>query len=43
LKSIGTPSPLLSFFWSGETLRSRDVSAVVLSGTVAVPALPASG
>ena len=30
-----------SFFWSGETLRSRDVSAVVLSGTVAVPALPA--
>jgi hypothetical protein len=41
LKSIGTPSTLRSFFWSGETLRSRDVSAVVLSGTVPVPALPA--
>ena len=41
MKSIGTPLPLRSFFWSGETLRSRDVSAVVLSGTVAVPARPA--
>ncbi len=41
MKSIGTPSTLRSFFWSGETLRSRDVSAVVLSGTVPVPALPA--
>ena len=30
-----------SFFWSGEALRSRDVSAVVLCGRVEVPALPA--
>jgi hypothetical protein len=41
LKSIGAPSTLRSFFWSGETLRSRNVSAMVLSGRVAVPALPA--
>ena len=30
-----------SFFWSGKALRSRNVSAVVLSGTVDLPALPA--
>jgi hypothetical protein len=28
----------VSYFWSGDTIRSRSVSAVVLTGTVAVPA-----
>ena len=32
---------LASYFWSGETIRSRSVSAVVLSDTLDVPALPA--
>ena len=41
MKTTWTHSPLRSFFWSGEALRSRDVSAVVLSGRVEVPALPA--
>ena len=41
MKTTWTHSPLRSFFWSGEALRSRNVSAVVLSGRVAVPALPA--
>ena len=31
---------LTSYFWSGETLRSRSVSSTVLIGTVNVPALP---
>ena len=41
MKATRVDSPLRSFFWSGETLRSRNVSAMVLSGRVAVPALPA--
>ena len=41
MKTTWAHSTLRSFFWSGETLRSRDVSAVVLSGRVEVPALPA--
>ncbi len=41
MKVIRSRSPLRSYFWSGEALRSRNVSAVVLSGTVAVPTLPA--
>ncbi len=32
---------LVSYYWSGDTLRSRSVSDVVLSGTVDVPAPPA--
>lgn len=32
--------PLTSFFWSGDTLRSRSVSDVVLSDTLAVPPPP---
>lgn len=32
---------LTSYFWSGDTLRSRYVSDVVLSGTLAVPEPPA--
>jgi len=31
---------LTSYFWSGESIRSRSVSDVVLSGTLDVPALP---
>jgi hypothetical protein len=30
-----------SYFWSGDAIRSRSVSDIVLSGTVNVPALPA--
>ncbi len=41
MEATRVDSPLRSFFWSGEALRSRNVSAVVLSGTVPVPALPA--
>ena len=41
MKTTWAHSPLRSFFWSGEALRSRDVSAVVLCGRVEVPALPA--
>ena len=33
--------PLVSYFWSGEAIRSRSVSSVVLVGTVNVPAPPA--
>ena len=33
---------LTSYFWHGDILRSRDVSGVVLSGTVDVPAVPAA-
>ncbi|HXZ07869.1 MAG TPA: hypothetical protein VEI25_07400, partial [Paraburkholderia sp.] len=32
---------LTSFFWSGDALRSRRVSDIVLAGTVDVPTLPA--
>ena len=31
---------LVSYFWSGEAIRSRSVSGIVLSSTVDVPALP---
>ncbi len=31
----------IAYFWSGETLRSRSVSDVVLTGTIDVPAPPA--
>ncbi|MBG6071082.1 hypothetical protein IWX87_000829 [Polaromonas sp. CG_9.7] len=31
----------VSYYWSGDALRSRSVSSVVLSGTVDVPVLPA--
>lgn len=33
--------PLTSYFWSGDAIRSRSVSDVVLSGTVDVPVPPA--
>ena len=32
---------LTSYFWSGDAIRSRNVSAVVITGTVDVPAPPA--
>jgi hypothetical protein len=32
---------LISYFWSGDALRSRSVSDVVFSGTLNLPALPA--
>lgn len=32
---------LTSYFWSGDAIRSRCVSGIVLTGTVDVPALPA--
>ncbi|MBC7682809.1 MAG: hypothetical protein H7172_10780 [Ferruginibacter sp.] len=35
------PDRLTSYFWSGDAIRSRSVSGVVLSGTVDVPAPPA--
>jgi hypothetical protein len=35
------PNLLTSYFWSGDALRSRSVSAVVLSETLDVPAPPA--
>lgn len=35
------PNPLVSYFWSGNTIRSRSVSRVVLSSTLALPAPPA--
>jgi len=35
------PDVLASYFWSGDAIRSRSVSDVVLSGTVDVPAPPA--
>jgi hypothetical protein len=35
------PNRLTSYFWSGDALRSRSVSDVVLSGTLDVPAPPA--
>ena len=31
----------ISYFWSGDAIRSRSVSGVVLSGRVDIPALPA--
>jgi len=35
------PDRLTSYFWSGETIRSRSVGELVLSGTVDIPAPPA--
>lgn len=35
------PDHLVSYFWSGEVIRSRSVSDRVLSGTVDIPAPPA--
>ncbi|MGJ7510560.1 hypothetical protein [Variovorax sp. GT1P44] len=35
------PDPLVSYFWSGDVIRSRSVSNVVLSTTLDVPAPPA--
>lgn len=35
------PNPLISYFWSGDVIRSRSVSEQVLSSTVEVPAPPA--
>jgi hypothetical protein len=35
------PDRLTSYFWSGEAMRSRSVSGVVLTATVAAPAPPA--
>ncbi|MGJ7611645.1 MULTISPECIES: hypothetical protein [unclassified Variovorax] len=35
------PPRLTSYFWSGDSIRSRDVSNVVLSGTLDVPEPPA--
>ena len=37
-QSHHVPDRLLCYFWSGESLRSRSVSEVVLAGTVDVPA-----
>ena len=42
-QSANTPHAqdrLVSYFWSGDAVRSRSVGAVVLSGTVNVPVLP---
>lgn len=36
-----TSHPLASYFWSGDTIRSRSVSNVVLTGTLDVPMPPA--
>ncbi|MBB1594621.1 hypothetical protein [Achromobacter sp. UMC46] len=36
-----TPAPLTSYFWSGDSLRSRSVGGNVLSGKVEVPPPPA--
>jgi|UPI000406ABC5 hypothetical protein len=35
-----TPDTLTSYFWSGDTIRSRRVSDIVRTGTVDVPVLP---
>ena len=35
-----TQDRLVSYFWSGDAVRSRSVGAVVLSGTVNLPVLP---
>jgi hypothetical protein len=35
------PNHLAAYFWSGDVIRSRSVSAVVLTGTVEIPAPPA--
>ena len=37
----GAKSSLISYYWSGDTIRSRSVSEGVLFGTVEVPAPPA--
>lgn len=36
-----SPDRLISYFWSGDAIRSRGVSSIVLTGTVDVPAPPA--
>jgi hypothetical protein len=36
------PNNLTSYFWSGDALRSRNVSELVLSGTLSIPAPPAT-
>jgi hypothetical protein len=33
-------SPLVAYFWSGESLRSRSVGSRILSGTLAIPPAP---
>jgi len=40
-QSAPAQHPLVSFFWSGDAIRSRSVSGVVLCGTLDVPAPPA--
>jgi hypothetical protein len=40
-QSLRLPELCTSYFWSGEVIRSRSVSGVVLSGTLAVPVPPA--
>jgi hypothetical protein len=37
----GAKSSLVSYYWSGEAIRNRSVSSIVLFGTVDVPAPPA--
>ncbi len=39
-RSSHTSTPLTSFFWCGEAIRSRSVSHAVLTGRVNLPALP---
>ena len=34
-------SPLTSYFWSGDAIRSRSVGGTVLAGTLDVPSPPA--
>lgn len=41
LQAHRVPNRLVSYYWSGDALRSRSVSDVVLSGTLDVPAPPA--
>jgi hypothetical protein len=36
-----TPDALTSYYWHGDTIRSRSVSDIVLSGTVDIPAVSA--
>ena len=40
-ESPSVPHQPVSYYWSGDALRSRSVSSVVLSGEVELPALPA--
>jgi hypothetical protein len=41
LQQNHAPNHLAAYFWSGDVIRSRSVSAVVLTGTVEIPAPPA--